>query len=76
MSLDDPVLLYVKLTHNAPKSTIRLMESVYVPGVTKFVIHVNGKEKSDATHERLAEYAKERSDEEYTRIILYESGSG
>ena len=64
------------LTHDAPESTIRLMESMYAPGVTKFVIHVNGKEKSDATHERLVKYARERSGEEYIQIILYKSRSG
>ena len=34
---------------------IRLVESVYVPGVTKFMIHVDGKEKNNATHKRLVE---------------------
>ncbi|KAL7531217.1 hypothetical protein ACHAXR_007947 [Thalassiosira sp. AJA248-18] len=76
-NVEDLQLLYVILTHDQPEATIRLMESVYVPDVTKFVIHVDGKEKSESTYERLAEYSKEMNDKainvdgkaEYIRIV-------
>lgn len=53
---------------------MKLIESVYVPGVTNFVVHVDGKEKSDDTYERLVEYAREingsgKEDVEYIRIV-------
>ncbi|KAL9181043.1 hypothetical protein ACHAXT_009848 [Thalassiosira profunda] len=68
---DELQLLYVILTHDQPEATIRLMESVYVPGVTKYVIHVDGKEKADPTYNRLVEYAKEKNEgrEEYIRVV-------
>jgi len=69
-------LLYVILTHDRPESTVRLMESVFVPDVTNFVIHVDGKEKSDDTYDKLVEYAftkntaaKDEGKEEYIRIV-------
>lgn len=76
-NVEELKLLYVILTHDQPEATIRLMESVYVPDVTKFVIHVDGKEHSDATYRRLTEYAKEMNDksinvdgkEEFIRLV-------
>ncbi len=53
--MDDLVLPYVILMHNAPESMIRLMESVYITDITKFMIHVDGKEKSNTTHKMLVE---------------------
>ena len=38
------------------------MESVYVPDVTRYVIHVDGKETADATYERLVQYAQEKNE--------------
>jgi len=71
-NVDELQLVYVILTHDQPEATIRLMESVYVPEVTKYVIHVDGKEKANATYERLVKYAKEMNGfgkEEYIRIV-------
>ena len=58
-NVEELQLVYVILTHDQPEAAIRLIESVYVPGVTKYVIHVDGKEKADPTYHRLVEYAKE-----------------
>ncbi|KAL7572055.1 hypothetical protein ACA910_001705 [Epithemia clementina (nom. ined.)] len=49
-------ILYAILTHDDPASTIRLVESLYEPG-HEFVIHVDGKETSDATYHILSDYA-------------------
>ena len=76
-TVEELQLLYVILTHDQPEATIRLMESVYVPKVTKFVIHVDGKEKADSTYERLLGYANEKNnmddndmeDGEYIRLV-------
>ena len=77
-NVDELQLLYVILTHDQPEATIRLIESVNVPGKTKYVIHVDGKEKADETYERLVEYAKEMNakpwvKEEYIRIVPYKN---
>ena len=73
-------LLYVILTHDKPEVTIRLIESVFVPDVTRFVIHVDGKEKSDDTYSALAKYTFEKNDEaekegkpEYIRMVPREN---
>lgn len=55
-------LCYVILTHDQPEATIRLIQSLYVADVTTFVIHVDGKEKSDETYERLVAYAAEMNE--------------
>lgn len=76
-NVEDLKICYVILTHDAPEATIRLITSLYVEKVTNFVIHVDGKEKSDATYYRLVEYAKEMNEyaisaeggEEYIRIV-------
>jgi Core-2/I-Branching enzyme len=52
-------LCYAILTHDAPKSTIRLVEALYEPGHI-FVIHVDAKEVSEPSYEVLAEYAASR----------------
>lgn len=78
---DELQLLYVILTHDQPEATIRLIESLYVPDVTRYVIHVDGKEVADPTYHRLAEYAAEMNDlavhthgkEEYIRIVPNEN---
>jgi hypothetical protein len=60
--IDDPdnlKLLYAILTHDSPESTIRLIEQLYEPGHV-FVIHVDGKEASSETYQRLADYAASR----------------
>ena len=43
------------LMHDSHELMIWLMEIVGIPGVTKSMVHVNGKEKSGATHKRLVE---------------------
>jgi Core-2/I-Branching enzyme len=58
-------LLYAILTHDEPRSTIRLVEKLYEPGHL-FVIHVDGKEASDSTYETLVEYARYR---DYVHVI-------
>ena len=73
-NVDDLQLVYVILTHDQPEATMRLIESVYIPGKTKYVIHVDGKEKADATYKRLVEYSEEMNGmpwttEEYIRIV-------
>jgi len=76
-NVEDLKICYVILTHDAPEATIRLITSLYVEKVTNFVIHVDGKEKSGATYDRLVEYAKEMNEyaisaeggEEYIRIV-------
>lgn len=68
-NVEELQLLYVILTHDQPEAAIRLIESVYVPGVTKYVIHVDGKEKADPTYERLVEYAKELNTKANAEII-------
>ena len=55
---DELQLVYVILTHDQPEATIRLIESLNIPGKTKYVIHVDGKENADPTYKRLVEYAK------------------
>ncbi|KAL7548557.1 hypothetical protein ACHAWF_011857 [Thalassiosira exigua] len=77
---EDLQLLYVILTHDRPEATIRLMESVYVPEKTKFVIHVDRKERADETYERLREYAAAKNEaaaikgkEEYVRMVPREN---
>eukprot|EP00985_Skeletonema_marinoi_P008121 scaffold3619_cov97-Skeletonema_marinoi.AAC.6 len=72
-NVDDLELVYVILTHDQPEATIRLIESVYVENRTKFVVHVDGKEKADETFDRLVEYAKEKNGE---RQLLQEGGGG
>ena len=70
-------LCYVILTHDQPEATIRLIQSLYVAHVTTFVIHVDGKEKSDETYERLVKYAEEMNEyavdvegeTEYIRVV-------
>ena len=60
--LDDPGdlrLLYAILTHADPDATVRLIEALHEDGHT-FVVHVDGKEGSDATHAALASYASTR----------------
>ena len=52
-------LCYAVLTHDSPKSTIRLIDALYEPGHI-FVIHVDGKETSEPTYQALAEYASLR----------------
>ena len=69
-NVEDLQLLYVILTHDQPEAAIRLIESVYVPGVTKYVIHVDGKEKADPTYKRLVEYAKEMNDKSSPQEII------
>lgn len=76
-NVDELELCYVILTHDQPEATIRLIQSLYVEDVTTFAIHVDGKEKSDATYERLVNYAKEMNEyavdvegkKEYIRIV-------
>ena len=75
---DELQLVYVILTHDQPEATIRLIESLNIPGKTKYVIHVDGKENADPTYERLVEYAKEMNanpwiKEEYIRIVPNEN---
>ena len=78
---DELQLLYVILTHDQPEATIRLIESLYVPDVTRYVIHVDGKEAADSTYHRLVEYAAEMNNiaihthgkEEYIRIVPNEN---
>ena len=62
---NDLQLLYAILTHNDPKSTIRLVEVLYQEGYT-FVIHVDGKESSDETYDALVEYAATR---DYVHVL-------
>ena len=80
-NVDELQLLYVILTHDQPEATIRLIESLYVPDVTRYVIHVDGKEAADPTYHRLVEYAAKMNDiaihtygkEEYIRIVPNEN---
>ncbi len=80
-NVDELQLLYVILTHDQPEATIRLVESLYVPDVTRYVIHVDGKEAADPTYHRLVEYAAKMNDiaihkhgkEEYIRIVPNEN---
>ena len=62
---NDLQLLYAILTHNDPKSTIRLIDVLYEEGYT-FVVHVDGKESSDETYDALVEYAATR---EYVHVL-------
>jgi len=56
MDYDDPSIL----THDdASKATERLVEALYADGHV-FVIHVDAKERSDSTYQRLIEYASTR----------------
>lgn len=48
---------YGILTHNSPEATIQLIEALYIPDQTVFVIHVDGKESSDETYEALEKYS-------------------
>ena len=76
-NVDELELVYVILTHDQPEATIRLIESVYVENVTKFVVHVDGKETADETFDRLVAYAQEKNGEqqegggggEYIRLV-------
>lgn len=52
-------LLYAILTHDDPDATIRLIEALYDEGHV-FVVHVDGKETSDATYARLKVYSSTR----------------
>jgi Core-2/I-Branching enzyme len=68
--IDDPAhlkLCYAILTHDSPESTIRLIEALYEEGHV-FVIHVDGKESSEATYQRLVEYASTR---DYVHILAH-----
>ena len=62
---NDLQLLYAILTHNDPKSTMRLIEVLHQEGYT-FVIHVDGKGSSDETYDALVEYAATR---EYVHVL-------
>ena len=76
-NVEDLELCYVILTHDQPEATIRLIQSLYVADVTTFVIHVDGKESSDETYERLVKYAEEMNEyavdvegkTEYIRVV-------
>eukprot|EP00522_Entomoneis_paludosa_P012151 CAMPEP_0172447026 /NCGR_PEP_ID=MMETSP1065-20121228/6420_1 /TAXON_ID=265537 /ORGANISM="Amphiprora paludosa, Strain CCMP125" /LENGTH=766 /DNA_ID=CAMNT_0013198225 /DNA_START=86 /DNA_END=2386 /DNA_ORIENTATION=+ len=65
--IDDPnnlKLLYVVLAHDKPGSVVRLVESLDGPNgrlTNSFVIHVDGKESSDATHLEIMEYASTKA---------------
>jgi hypothetical protein len=62
---DDLKLCYAILTHDNPKSTIRLVNALYEKGHV-FVIHVDGKESSDDTWNELNEFASSR---EYVHVL-------
>lgn len=49
--------VYGIMTHQYADETIRLIEALHEPGHS-FVIHVDGKEGSDETHEILTQYAQ------------------
>ena len=76
-NVEELELCYVILTHDQPEATIRLIQSLYVPDVTAFVIHVDGKEKADETYNRLVKYAAEMNEyaidvegkTEYIRVV-------
>ena len=60
--IDDPANLkiaYGIMTHDNPKATIRLIETLYEEGHV-FIIHVDGKEVHDDTHAQLVQYASAR----------------
>jgi len=57
--IDNPLhlnLCYAIMTHDNPEATIRLIEALYEDGHV-FVIHVDGKERSDMTQKALENYA-------------------
>ena len=53
--MDNLVLPHMILMHDSSKLMIWLMEIVSIPGITKSMVHVNGKEKIGATHKILVE---------------------
>lgn len=66
--LDDPDdlrLLYAILTHDDANSTIRLIEALYEPGHL-FIVHVDGKEKSDLVHDAIKSYSTDR---DYVHVL-------
>mmetsp|Transcript_61938 Transcript_61938/g.182977 ORF Transcript_61938/g.182977 Transcript_61938/m.182977 type:complete len:684 (-) Transcript_61938:971-3022(-) len=56
---DDLRLLYAILTHDDANATTRLIEALYEPGHV-FVVHVDGKERSDPVHDVIKAYASGR----------------